>query len=108
MDVLYAGFAVYAFVLIVTTSEIFRGFRKWFRRSVVSLGLSKMYAVDAVGEPVIEDNNGTQEVTGYDFISCAMCTGVWIAALTCLWHMTLWDTVAAYGISYFLKTQERP
>lgn len=103
-----AGFMVYGLVLILTKSELFHPVRKAFRRGVVRLGWKKFYAVGPDDEPLIEDANEHQEITGYDFISCAMCTGVWVAALTCLWQLGLWDTVGAYGLSYFLRTQERP
>lgn len=108
MDAFSAGFMVYGIVLVVTTSELFKGPRRAFRELMVKWGWTKCYAKDAEGKPIIEDNNGNQEIIGYDFISCAMCTGVWVAALTCLWQMGLRDTIAAYGVSYFLKTQERP
>lgn len=108
MDFIKSGFITYALTLLLNASWIFKPFRKWFRKKAVEVGAESFYAKDANGDPVLEDNNGTQEVTGYDFISCAMCTGVWIAALTCLRKRGLRHTLAAYGVSYFLKTQERP
>lgn len=108
MEVIVAGFAVYAIVLIITMSELFAKPRRWFRMFAYRHDLSPFYAIDASGDPIFGDDAGNQEMTGYDFITCAMCTGVWVAALICLWDMSLRDTVAAYGISYFLKTQERP
>lgn len=106
--VIIGGFVVYALVLILTQSELFHPVRKRFRRLMVRLGWKKFYARGPADEPLIEDANEHQEIKGYDFISCAMCTGVWVAALTCLYHMGLWDTLGAYGISYYLRTQERP
>lgn len=82
MDVILAGFAVYAVTLIITISRIAESFREWWGDG--------WWIFDA------------------EFIECAMCVGVWVSALICLPHMGLWDTVCAYGISYFLKTQERP
>lgn len=107
MDWVITGFAVYGIVLIVTMSELFKAPRRWFRMLVVALGWEKFFARDAEGKPILGDDSANQEVTGYDFITCAMCTGVWIAGITCLLPMGLQYMLAAYGLSYFLRTLER-
>lgn len=81
MDWIAGGFVVYAITFIITLSRIAEPFREWWGDG--------WWKFDA------------------EFIQCAMCVGVWVAAATCLWHMSLWDTVAAYGLSYFLRTLER-
>lgn len=47
-------------------------------------------------------------INGYTHMfECRMCTGFWVAVIVCAiakeWHMTL----AVYGASYFMATQER-
>lgn len=120
MNWLAAGFVVYAVTLIITTSHLAEGFRIGFRRLAWkllmpehrSLFVRKWYFKGlkewSLSEVDPDDEGDDYIHSGFDFISCSMCVGVWVAALLCLWHMSLWDTVAAYGFSYFLKTQERP
>lgn len=86
-QVIIAGFAVYAITFLITVSHIAEKPRRWWR---------KMHKGTLLGQ--------SKE---FDFISCAMCTGFWVAMLTCLWDLGFWDTVAAYGVSYFLRTLER-
>lgn len=109
MDGIVAGFAVYGVTLIITVSHIARPFRQGFRRIASQIPYIQDYftAKDPTGEVQIEDEPAHMEVTGYDFISCAMCVGWWVAFAMCLWHMSLWDTLVAYGTSYFLRTLER-
>lgn len=108
MKTVLNGFVVYALALLLNKSYVFKSFREWFRTKAVELKAENFYAKGPDGTPLIEDPNEQQEVEGYDFISCAMCTGLWIAGLVCLKEKSLRSTLAAYGISYFLRTQERP
>lgn len=108
MKTVLNGFVVYALALLLNKSYALKPFREWFRTKAVEVGAENFYAKGPDGEPLIEDANEQQEVQGYDFISCAMCTGLWIAGLVCLKEKSLRSTLAAYGISYFLRTQERP
>lgn len=109
--VLTAGLMVYAITFIITMSQIMLPVRKQIRDILDAVGEKNsktMVRRDAEGEVIITDPEDDDGGEGYDAISCRMCVGFWVTLIVCLWTLSFTDTLAAYGFSYFLATQERP
>lgn len=122
VGIVKAGFVIYAIALILNDSYLFKPVRGWWRQAAYRIIPSNhrhkfLLIWNETDDPVLEDEPAEgepgfdefrQQTHGYDFISCSMCCGVWIALiLKFLWREPFWDMVSAYGISYFIATQER-
>lgn len=74
---------IYAVTLVLASSSLLEPFRLWFARLTPRL---------AVGRHP-------------HFINCRMCVGFWVAVVVCNTDYSM--ILPAYGLSYFLATQER-
>lgn len=104
--------SVYAGTLLLTTSKIFVGVRYRFRQMLSFLPLKFFVLRNLRGDPVLIDEEDYEEefherLTGYDFISCRMCVGVWVTVAFCAFTTPFFYWLAIYGAAYFLATQER-
>lgn len=59
-----------------------------------------------VDEPEIQYVEG-RDYAGYDFIGCRLCVGGWISLALSFWWIPIEWTLAVWGASWFLSTQER-
>lgn len=106
---------LYAATFVVTSARSMQLFRNSFRRLcfIVFKGteLHNSFVHVYKHGPVLENDRRDEEDVkemgvGYDFISCRMCVGFWLSLLL-LAVMDAPQWGAAYGLSYFLATQER-
>lgn len=110
MNFIENTFIIYVITFLITISHAMAPFRKLARKALCKIGFN--FAVLHFEDLLIEDDvvpDGIADyVVGYDFISCRMCVGAWVALALSLWTGDFVAMVVAYGASYFLATQERP
>lgn len=82
-DLLINSLSIYAITFVVTASSLFEPVRTWVMRKTPRL------KIGSAKHP----------------IECRMCFGFWAAVVVCNFDYTL--ILPAYGLSYFLATQER-
>jgi hypothetical protein len=84
LELIKPALCIYAVTFLLTDGHVFG----WWRRLLVA----------TIG----------RFARGYPVETCRMCQGVWVTvALAAATGMTPLDALAAYGLSYFLATQER-
>lgn len=107
--------ALYAATFLLATSRVLQIVRNTFRKVAFRLFKGTEYHNSFVhvvkGKVVLEndvrDEDDVKEIgVGYDFISCRMCVGFWLS-LPLLIVLTPLQWFSAYGLAYFLATQER-
>lgn len=119
MEILKLSLVLYGLTFLAASSAIFRPIRDCLRVvfSVMPNFISEKLVRRYNGIVLFEtdhdfkklDRNGDPVGQGYDFVSCRMCVGFWIALATIPFTgLSAADTFIAYAASYFLATQERP
>lgn len=111
---------LYAATLLVTSARVFQAPRNLFRRVAFQVFKGTEFhnsfvhvVPGARGTRVVLENDKRdeedvrEEGVGYDFISCRMCVGVWLTIPLLVYVLSPLESAAAYGLSYFLATQER-
>jgi hypothetical protein len=110
-EMILAVLASFAVTRLVTRSHILSGFRSCFRRLVFDAPrfISDhfvMVAVAPYGRVLIEpdgDEPADSVIVGYDFISCPMCVGFWVACTsTVLYGLPISCWIPCYGAAYLL------
>jgi hypothetical protein len=110
-EMILAVLASFAVTRLVTRSHILSGFRSCFRRLLFDAPrfISDhfvMVAVASYGRVLVEpdgDEPADSVIVGYDFISCPMCVGFWVAgAATVLYGLPISCWIPCYGAAYLL------
>jgi hypothetical protein len=114
-EVIIYALVLYSATLILTSSRSMQMVRNTFRKGAFKIWkgtkLHNSFVHVVHNKPVLEndvrDEEDVKEIgVGYDFISCRMCVGFWLSLpLLLVLHPLYWG--AAYGLAYFLSTQER-
>ena len=112
-EMILAVLASFAVTRLVTRSHILAGLRTCFRRLLFDAPrfISDhfvMVAVDTFGRQLIEpdgDEPADSIIVGYDFISCPMCVGFWVAGVaTVLYGLPISCWIPCYGAAYLLDS----
>lgn len=119
LRLILAVLTCYGVTEIITMSYIAKGFRAGYREFVWEIAPDWIsyhavrWFVDDEGEekPILTDEAETtydgREIKGYDQISCAICTGFWVALIVSISFRCEWWFLAVYGGAVFLNRQER-
>lgn len=102
----------YILVIIVTLSEVMKPFRTAFRVAVDAIlpywAAKKFVVYDRdrfaiTKDPLAHPYDGS----GYDFISCRLCVGFWVALFGAIaLKLDPITAIAAYGLSHFATMME--
>lgn len=113
------AFACYALTTLITKSYALKWLRIGFRAAAGRLPLfiaqhfTLMFDTDITARlPVLgeahELGDSDPPTDGFDFISCPMCVGFWVAlaVVTLADNFSFLNWIGVYGLSYFIATQE--